>query len=133
MIDKNAKFQCKDVRCAAVLVGETKRTFAHCGALGAISQQAHCLPHQFSGILYAHSAASVDRLFGGQRKIESVRADQYRFAQGAGFDQVLPAQRLQTAANEGAIAGRVVSKHLTHRITKQYLDVSIERAQLRGL
>ena len=69
---------------------------------------------------HQRGAAGFDRLLGHQRKIEGMRADQHRFAQRCRLDQVLPAQRQQAAADKGAVAGRIIRKHLAHRVAQQH-------------
>ena len=77
-------------------------------------------------VIYMRRAGS-DRLFGDIGKIESMRADQYRFADRERFDQVLSAHGQQAAADESHVAHGVIGKHLAHGIAHQHLDLGRHR------
>ena len=47
-----------------------------------------------------------------------MRAHQQRAAAGGGLDQVLPAQRLKAAAQQGQVGQAVIQRHLTERVTQ---------------
>ena len=58
-------------------------------------------------------------------EIEGVRANQYRFADSAGFDQVLTSQFFETSSDEGEIASCILHEHFSHGIAQQ--DTHVRR------
>ena len=52
-------------------------------------------------------------------EIERVRSDQHRLSHGAALEQILAAERHQTAADERDVAGRIEGIHLAQAVAQQ--------------
>ena len=83
------------------------------------------VPEQFSR--HAHRlarAAGLQRRAGLERlprrlgEVVHVRAEHHRRPERAGFDQVLPSQGPERAADQRHVAGGVVERHLPHRVAE---------------
>ena len=68
-------------------------------------QQDIQLVHQIIGMLDLYCSIMGDSLLGGLFKIVGMRTNQYRRADGTGFDQVLSPEWQQAAANKGNVRG----------------------------
>ena len=76
---------------------------------------------QFRRALHPPRGAAGDGLIAGIGKVEGVRPDEHRRSHSTGLNQVLPAERLEAAADERHVAGGIVGEHFPHGIAQHEL------------
>ena len=111
---------------------EGQTGLAHAGARRRIVQQLQRICQQVGGIVHPHRRARFNRQPRRLLEVEGMRPHQHRPPHARRLDQVLPAQRHQTAADESHIARRVIGEQLAQAVAQQHprlrFEFSIQRA-----
>ena len=85
------------------------------------SGQLHGLRHIGHALRGASGAGQLGRL----GKVEGVRPQHHGARAGSGLDQVLPAQRCKTAAQQGHVGQAVVQGHLAQGVAQEHIGLGV--------